>query len=83
MSYKVNDAVKIVKNIYEAATEHHPGGFIALKGQKVIIRAVRDETILYLGEIDRPTRPYEVSHEDVLDRTFSVAEDEIKPWEVE
>jgi hypothetical protein len=66
--YAVGDVVTVVKPLYEPADDTHPGGYLALPGDRLIVRAIR-----YRGQW-----PISVSHEDRTDfLTFSVGADEL------
>lgn len=66
---KVGDEVELVCDIYEHADDHSPGGYLARKGETLVIRRIYN---------DAKPRPFSVSHRSVLDCTFLVDADEIK-----
>ena len=66
--FKVGDRVRILKNIIEGPDEDHPTLQYAAKGDLLIVRDIARS----------PVYPYRVSHEDVLDSTFRVSEEEIE-----
>jgi hypothetical protein len=71
MSFVAGDAVMVRAHLYEPADDHAPGGYLAKRGEKLIVRNVR-----VAG-----SWPISVSHEGRTDgATFSVSQDEIEPW---
>lgn len=68
---KVNDKVRIKQDIYEYPDGDSPGGYLAEKGDIVVIRMIKTDTNFIWTHC--------VSHEDRTDgATFVVAEDEIE-----
>lgn len=65
---KVGDAVIMKQDLYEGPDDHHPGGYLAFAGERLIIREIRDHG----------SWPLKVSHEDRTDGlTFGVSVDEV------
>jgi hypothetical protein len=68
-TFAVGDAVTMRANLYEPADEHAPGGYLAMRGDRLIVREVRGA-----GQW-----PISVSHDDRTDGiTFAVAATEIE-----
>lgn len=69
--FSEGDAVMVREDLYEGPNDHSPGGYLARRYEKLIVRKVRIN-----GEW-----PLCVSHESRTDgATFSVAPAEIEPW---
>lgn len=65
--YELGQKVKLLKDVWDDGQDHHPPGYLARKGEILIVRA-----------LDRGHEfPVCVSHEEVTDRSFRVALDEI------
>lgn len=78
--FDVGDVVEIVKDIYEGANDHSPGGYYANVGDKVIIKSkyTLEELLKYPS---RFKHPFSVAHEWVTNNAcFVVGGDEIAPW---
>lgn len=69
MGFQVGQRVRLLKDIWDDGQDHHPPGYIAHKGEVLIVRRADG----------RGTFPVAVSHENVTDRSFGVALDEITP----
>jgi hypothetical protein len=64
----VGSKVIMKRDLYEGPDDCHPGGYLAKKGDRLIVREIRDA-----GQW-----PFKVSHEDRTDGlTFGVSQDEI------
>ncbi len=73
MRIEVGAAVMLRADLYEGPDEHEPGGYLALKGEKLIVRKVRAPS--------SGPHPFDVSHEHRADgKTFCVSADEIEPF---
>lgn len=69
----VGDGVMLRADLYEGADECHPGGYLAKRGEKLIVRTVREHSKF----------PLSVSHEGRADGlTFSVSAAEVRSWVV-
>lgn len=67
--FAVGQEVTVTRRLWEPADDDHPGGLLALPGDRLIVRAMRD----------RGQWPISVSHHDRTDgMTFSVAPDELR-----
>lgn len=67
--FAVGQEVTVTRRLWEPADGDHPGGLLALPGDRLIVRAMRD----------RGQWPISVSHHDRTDgMTFSVAPDELR-----
>lgn len=66
---EVGDEIELICDIYEHADDHSPGGYLARKGEKLVVRRIY---------ADGKPRPYSVSHHGVLDSTFVVDAHEFK-----
>lgn len=70
-AFKVGDAVALKADLYEPADDHSPGGYLARRGEKLIVREVRSQT----------QWPLRVSHEHRTDgRSFVVGPAEVTAW---
>ena len=70
-AFAIGDAVTPKAGIYEAADDHSPGGYLAQRGDKLIVR--------HFGS--QPWR-YFVSHEGRTDgNSFGVQASEIERWQ--
>lgn len=68
--FTVGQEVTVTRRLWEPADEHGPGGLLALPGDRLIVRAIRE----------RGQFPISVSHHDRTDgMTFQVTPDELKP----
>lgn len=68
-AFSVGDKVTVTKQIWEPADDCHPAGTLAMPGDKLIVRGIRD----------RGQWPISVSHHDRTDgMTFAVSADELK-----
>jgi hypothetical protein len=65
--FHVGQRVVAVVDLWDGPTEDHPGGYYARVGEELIVRKVDGHYQM----------PIHVSHDDVLDSTFCVREDEI------
>jgi hypothetical protein len=65
----VGDKVQMACDIYEAADDHSPGGYLASKGEAMIIRAVDPKARQF---------PYSISHPHITDNSFGVTAEEIE-----
>lgn len=65
--YTVGQQVRLLKDIWDDGQDHHPPGYLALRGELLIVRKIDTGAEL----------PFCVSHESVLDRSFRVGADEI------
>lgn len=77
INFKVGDAVALRADLYEGPDEDHPGGYLARRGEKLIVRKVKTDFALPW------TDPLcvNVSHEDRTDGlTFVVRQSEIEAW---
>jgi hypothetical protein len=71
----VGDAVMLRADLYEGPDEHAPGGYLARRGEKLIVRKLHSRC--------SGPHPIDVSHEHRTDGiTFCVSADEIEPWRV-
>ena len=69
-SYAIGQRLRITRNIYEPPNEHAPGGYLALKGDTVVVRRCTA----------REAYPVAVSHENYEGTaTFLAAPDEVEP----
>lgn len=67
-AFAVGDEVTVTKPIWEPADDCHPAGTLAMPGDKLIVRSIRD----------RGQWPISVSHHDRTDgMTFAVSADEL------
>lgn len=66
---KVGDEVVLTRDIYEEADDHSPGGYLARKGEKVIVRA---------ADANARRFPYSVSHPHITNNSFGVTAEEIE-----
>jgi hypothetical protein len=74
----VGDAVMLLADLYEGPDDCHPGGYLAKRGEKLIVRRVSDR-VTFEGDV----MGVHVSHEDRTDGlTFAVRPSEIGPWRV-
>jgi hypothetical protein len=68
--------VMLRADLYEGPDDCHPGGYLAMRGEKLIVRRVRELRAFGSWTIS-------VSHEGRTDDvTFAVAPAEIEPWQV-
>jgi hypothetical protein len=75
----VGDAVMLRADLYEGPDDCHPGGYLAKKGEKLIVRKVKTDYALPWSD----PLCVNVSHEDRTDGlTFAVRQSEIEPWRV-
>lgn len=78
--YEVGDAVEVCKDIYEGPDDCHPGGYVARKGDKVIIREIASKE----SQMNYPfcrVHPFYVAHEWVTGKErFVIGPHEIAPW---
>jgi hypothetical protein len=65
---KINDRVRLLANIWDDGQDHHPPGYLAHKGEILIVRSLDP------GH----EHPILISHEQVTDQSFRVAENEIE-----
>jgi len=65
---QVGQKVRLLIDIFEHADEYAPAGYLAFKGEVLIIRGLKPESV----------RPVSVSHENITDCSFGVAYDEIE-----
>lgn len=73
----VGDAVMLRADLYEGSDDCHPGGYLAKKGEKLIVRKVKTDYLLPWSD----PMCINVSHEDRTDDlTFVVRQSEIEPW---
>lgn len=78
--YAVGDEVEVCKDIYEGADDCHPGGYVARKGDKVIIREIASTEKQYNYPFCR-VHPFSVAHEWVTGKErFVIGPHEIAPW---
>lgn len=78
--YEVGDAVEVLKDIYEAADDHSPGGYVARKGDKVIIREMASQEWQMTYPFNY-VHPFYVAHEWVKGKErFVIGPHEIAPW---
>jgi hypothetical protein len=66
--FKVNDQVRLLANIWDDGQDHHPPGYLAHKGEVLIVRSLDP------GH----EHPVLISHEQIVDQSFRVAENEIE-----
>jgi hypothetical protein len=66
--FKVNDRVRMLTNIWDDGQDHHPPGYLAHKGEVLIVRSLDP------GH----EHPILISHEQITDQSFRVAENEIE-----
>lgn len=64
----VGDEVTLLKDIWEDADDCAPGGYLARKGEKLIVRRLAPESKL----------PIKVSHSYITNNSFGVTADEIE-----
>jgi hypothetical protein len=64
--FKVGQRVRLLTDIWDDGADHHPSGYIAHKGEEVIVRNTGRAF------------PFYVSHEHVKDNSFGVKLDEIE-----
>lgn len=70
-AFSVGCAVMVRADLYEGPDDYHPGGYLAKRGDKLIVREVRP----------RGEWTIAVSHEDRTDGLmFVVADYEIEPY---
>ena len=68
--FTVGQEVTVTRQLWEPPDDCHPGGLLALPGDRLIVRVVRES-----GQF-----PISVSHHDRTDgMTFQVAPDEVTP----
>ena len=68
--FTVGQEVTVTRKLWEPPDDCHPGGLLALPGDRLIVRVVRES-----GQF-----PISVSHHDRTDgMTFQVAPDEVTP----
>lgn len=68
-SYAIGQRLRITTNIYEAADDHAPGGYLALKGDTVVVRGFSFRNYFL-----------RVSHENfTTGAAFLVGADEVEP----
>ena len=65
----VGDHVKLTASIYDHGEDHHPPGWLAMKGEVLVVRAI----------IGGATGQLAVSHEDVTDNAFCIVRGEYEP----
>jgi hypothetical protein len=65
---QVNSKVRLLKDVYEDADDHSPGGYLARKGETLVIRHITPGGHWL----------YRVSHENITDNSFGVTADEIE-----
>lgn len=68
-AFNIGDRVRAKLSIYQEADDYAPGGYLCAKNDLLIVRDVRASSFGW---------PYAVSHENVTDRSFAVAGDEIE-----
>lgn len=66
----VGATVRLLVDIYEAADDYSPGGYLARRGEELIVRAGRRN---WVSPFD-----YCVSHPHITDRSFCVKASEIE-----
>ena len=75
----VGDTVMLRADLYDGPDDHHPGGYLATKGEKLIVRKLQTDYVLPWSD----PLCINVSHEDRTDGlTFVVRLSEIEPWQV-
>lgn len=67
-NYAEGDRVRLLADIWDDGQDHHPPGYLAHKGEVLVVRK-HD-----LGH----EFPYCISHEEITDRSFRVADCEIE-----
>lgn len=71
MVFAVGDAVTLRADLYQEPDDYSPGGWLARRGEKLIVREVREGREM----------PFAVSHEDRTDgNAFMVSSSELAPW---
>lgn len=63
--YAAGDKVRLTADIWDDGEDHHPPGYIAKKGQTVIVRGVNISSL-------------SVSHEHITNNSFRVLMDEVE-----
>lgn len=63
--YALGDKVRLLSDIWDDGEDHHPPGYLAMKGEVLVVRTVKPN-FLY------------ISHEHITDRSFQVNMDEIE-----
>jgi hypothetical protein len=63
--YAVGDKVRLTRDIWDDGEDHHPPGYLAKKGEVLIVRKVN-------------IRSLSVSHEHIADSAFRVLLDEVE-----
>lgn len=66
---QVGQKVRLLSDIFEPADEYAPGGYLARKGEVLIVRKLNPQSKFF---------PVQVSHEHITDRTFGVTYEEIE-----
>ena len=64
-AYAIGDKVKLLNDIWDDGEEHHPQGYLAYKGDALIVRSLSEFGL-------------NISHEHITDNTFSVALKEVE-----
>lgn len=65
--FAVNDKVRLLDDIWDDGQDHHPPGYLARRGEVLIVRS----------DVAR-TFPIYVSHEEITDNSFGVELSEIE-----
>lgn len=73
VAFALGDAVMLRSDLYKEPDEYAPGGYLARRGEKLIVREVREGLEM----------PIAVSHETRTDgNAFMVRSSELEPWKV-
>lgn len=64
LRFVINEIVKTTKGIWDDGEDHHPPGWLAFKGDILVVRKVRENALV-------------VSHPGVLDSAFTVYPEEV------
>lgn len=63
--YKIGDKVIAKVSIWDDGEDHHPPGYLCVKGETLVVRRVTDLKL-------------DVSHEEITDSSFMVTFDEVE-----
>ena len=66
--FAIGDKVRLLADIWDDGQDHHPAGYLAHKGEVLIVRAVDPGHGF----------PICVSHKEITDRSFRVALEELE-----
>lgn len=65
---EVDQRVRLLKDIWDDGADHHPPGYLAMRGEILVVRRIDEGHEL----------PFCISHASVLDNYFRVKADEIE-----